>query len=38
MLIFHIVSFSVMINVIDVMRLSGSGVIDVLRLSSSGVN
>lgn len=34
---FHVVSSDVMVNVIDALRLSGSGVIDALMLSSSGV-
>lgn len=33
----HVVSSNVMVNVIDALRLSGSGVIDALMLSSSGV-
>ena len=34
----HVVFSNVMVNVVDALRLSGSGVIDVLMLSSSGVN
>lgn len=34
----HVVFSNVMVNVIDALRLSGSGVSDTLMLSSSGIN